>query len=173
MKVVAALVVALLLQLGANAGAASSLPSSTYPPPIAAAHHGYLKECPNPEGIVPFTSTAVASAVREAADFPTASRAAQQLASDRSFWPMLHGSKPGFGLLTGDIAYSSEPIGVGVHGPALYLIERSCGDRLVKATETVVLVPLQPDGQPQNCSDCRVRLLYIDRHGRPLLYFLF
>jgi len=121
---------------------------------------------------VAFTPAAVANAVQEAGDFPNASNATERLASDRSFWPRLHGSKPGFGLIATD-TFSPEPhVGVGVGGPAFYLIERSCGSRVVKATESVVLVPLQPDGQAQNC-DCRVSLFYIDRQGHAMLYFLF
>jgi len=155
-----------------TAGANPSFPSPIYPVPVASARHGYLALCPNPKGIVSFTATAVKVAVRETEQFPKASADMEKLASDRSFWPKIHGSKPGLGIVTvGNSFSASSESGVG--GPAADLINRSCGSRLLKTTQTVALIPLQANGEQQNCADCVVRFFYIDRQGHALLYFVF
>lgn len=157
---------------GSTASANPSFPLSIYPVPVEGARHGYLAQCPNPKGIVPFTATAVKIAIRETDHFPKVSADVEKLASDRSFWTKIHGSKPGFGLITVGSSFSAKPES-GVGGPAGDLINRSCGPRLLKRTQTVALIPLQPNGEQQNCDDCVVRFFYIDRQGHALLYFVF
>jgi hypothetical protein len=95
---------------------------------------------------------------------------AERLASDRSFWSTLRGSS--HSLVSLGERYAAQPAS-GTTGPGFIIIGHSCGSQLLRETETVVLVPLQANGQPQNCAACRAHLYYVDRLGHALLYFLY
>lgn len=176
MKALWALLVAALVVAGTGVGAVAAAGRAEphfspliYPAPVAAAHDGALPTCPNPRGLVPFTSATVRAAAQEAGDFGRATRQAERLASDRSFWSTLR--EPGPSLSQGE-RDAAQPAS-GTTGPGHLIIGYSCGSRLLRDTETVVLVPLQGNGQPQNCAACRAHLYYVDRLGHALLYFLY
>ncbi len=177
MKALWALLAAALVTAGTGVGAVAAANQTgtgysplIYPSPVAAAHEGALSTCPNPRGLVPFTSSTVRAAAREAGDFGQATRQAERLVSDRSFWSTLRESGPHpLGQGQHDVAQPAS----GTTGPGHLIIGHSCGSRLLRDTETVVLIPLQPDGQPQNCTACRTHLYYVDRLGHALLYFLY
>jgi hypothetical protein len=167
------LLVATLLATG-TAGAAGAAGNggphfspSIYPTPVAA-RTGALSACPNPRGLEPFTPAAVHRAVRQASGFTGAGVAAERLESDRSFWPQLRPGPP-LGRPMADEAQAAS----GTIGPGHIIIGHSCGTRLLGETETVVLIPLQANGQPQDCLACRAHFYYIDRLGHALLYFLY
>ena len=176
MKGLLALVVASLLLAGAQveAGAAARLSPSVYPAPVPVVHTGALSSCPNPRGLVPFTSTAVRAAEAEASDYLQTSRAAERLVADRSFWSSIRGigNEVGRAQAATGGPFAAEPAG-GATGPGHLIIGHSCGTRLLRRTETVVMVPLQADGQPQTCDACRASFFYVDRFGHALLYFVY
>jgi hypothetical protein len=168
-----ALVVATLLVAGAAgdaAGAAARLSPSVYPAPVPVVHTGALSSCPNPRGLVPFTPTAVRAAAHEASDYLQVSLAAERLVSDRSFWTSIQPRTQG--PSSSAEPFAAEPA-IGATGPGHLIIGHSCGTRLLDRTETVVIVPLQANGQPQTCLACRASFFYIDRLGHELLYFVY
>jgi hypothetical protein len=169
-----ALVVAALLVAGvaAEAGAAPRLSPSVYPTPVPAVHTGALSACPNPHGLVPFTSNAVRAAAAEASAYLRVSLAAERLVSDRSFWSSIQPRTQGPSSAASAEPFAAEPAS-GATGPGHLIIGHSCGTRLLRRTETVVIVPLQADGQPQACLACRTSFFYIDRLGHALLYFVY
>jgi hypothetical protein len=169
-----ALVVAALLVVGAQAAAdaAARLSPSVYPAPVPVVHTGALSSCPNPRGLVPFTPTAVHAAAFEAGDYLRVSLAAERRASDRSFWSSIQPRTAGSRQVSWDGPFAAEPAS-GATGPGHLIIGHACGAPLLRRTETVEIVPLQADDQPQTCLACRTRLFYIDRLGHALLYFVY
>ena len=171
-----ALVAATLLAVGVAGGAAAApgprVSRSIYPAPVAAVHAGALSTCPNPRGLVPFTAAAVRAAETEASDYLTVSLAAERLVSDRSFWLSIQPRTTGPTQTASDEPSAAEPA-KGTTGPGHLIIGHSCGTRLLGETETVEIVPLQANGQPQTCLACRAHFYYIDRLGHALLYFVY
>ena len=172
-----ALVAATLLATGVAASAAASttgprVSSSIYPAPVPVVHAGALSSCPNPRGLVPFTPAAVRAAETEAGDYLKASLAAERLVADRSFWSSIQPRTAVSPQAASAQPFAAEPAS-GATGPGHLIIGHSCGARLLDKTETVEIVPLQADGQPQTCLACRANFYYVDRLGHALLYFVY
>jgi len=179
MKGFALLVVAVLLAIGAGVGAEATLgPTSNfhasfYPLPVEGAPRQYLAQCPDPSGLESFSYAARQQAIAITKTFTTMNFNDQSIESDPSFWARLATMKFGVGQGSGSAASKAQLEGPLRGGPAYFLIENSCGARLVQHTQTVVLIPLLSNGQEQSCNACRTHYYFIDRHSRALLYFMF
>jgi hypothetical protein len=167
----------LMLSIGLVATAAAArrsgeFPALLYPPPVAAVPDHALALCPNHRGLEPFTSNAMKLALRMAARYDRRNLETDLHNSDRAWWPdvrrMWRTRRPGSDIRNG-IVLGSEPtarIGFDVFmGPA-------CATTTLKKSFTVTIGPNQT-GAGMHRNACNSHLFFIDRRGRPLIYFLY
>jgi hypothetical protein len=154
------------------AGASDGFPASIYPSAVAAVPGHALALCPNLQGLEPFTSTTLSLARRAAWSYGRNSLDTDLRNSDRAWWPevrrMWGTGRPGTGF-AGHVVLGFEPTarsGFAVFaGPA-------CGTATLKRSLMVTIGPSQVRPGP-HCSACNSHLFFINRHGRPLIYFLY
>jgi hypothetical protein len=154
------------------AAAAGGFPPSIYPSPVAAVPGHALALCPNRQGLDPFTSPAVRLALRAAASYGRQNLDTDLRNSDRAWWPqvrrMWRTGRPGTGL-SNHVVLGSESTAQSAFavfmGPA-------CGSTTLRKSLMVTVGPSQAGSAP-HCSACNSHLFFINRRGRPLIYFLY
>ncbi len=166
-----ALLVAATGGIGVAAATGSgSFPSGTYPAPVAS-HGGALTACPNAAGLEAFDNKTAGLAVRIASNYDRTSLANDLRHSDRAWWPqvrqMWRSQKPVNGVVN-QAVYRSGP----AESTAYSVIVRfSCGAGLIAKSLTVGIGPHQT--RSMHCSACVSTLFFVDRRGRPLIYYLY
>ena len=154
------------------AGASGGFPPSIYPSPVVAAPGHALALCPNPQGLEPFTSAAARLARRAAASYDRQNLETDLRNSDRAWWPqvrrMWRRGRPVTGL-TNHVVLGSEP--TAQSGFAVFM-SPACGTTTLKKSLMVTIGPSQAGSGP-HCSACNSHLFFINRRGRPLIYFLY
>jgi hypothetical protein len=147
--------------------AATQFSASVYPPPVAS-RGGALAACPNPAGLERFNSTSRKLAVKDAGSYGRVSLAFDLRHSDRAWWPTLRqmwrSANPGRWL-------SLQIVRGSVLGPHMFqsgVARYSCGSTLVADSLDVVVGPRNL----HNSNDSTVSLVFIDRRGRTLVYWV-
>ena len=144
-----------------------------YPSPIPAKPSSTLTQCPNPKGLVAFTTTAIALAVRETSQMTVGEGSATELETDPSFWSSL-ATLNSRSTTKSTSQYPRQEVLKGVpSAPGATIVASSCGKDLVLQTEVIFVVPLTSAGVRANCNACTAQYYYIDRLGHALLYWVF
>lgn len=166
-----------LLVGGATLDVASSSGTPTYSPliypsPVSAASSAALAQCPNPQGLVSFTTRATLRAKWETNQVAVKDLPAAKLATDPSLWSSLaslnsrHDSYPTQNFPRSDL------IKVTPITPDATTVETSCGEALIAKTVVIEVIPLNSAGI-RTCNDCTVNYYFIDRRDHVLLYGVF
>ena len=155
--------------VGTTAAASPVFPASTYPTPVAARSGGALAACPNPGGLERFDGRSTALAVRIASHYDRTSETVDLRNSDRAWWPqvrrMWHTGKPGRG-----VSYQVvEGTSLGSIISHAIVVRYSCGQKLPADSLSVYIGPRVRHG----CAACVASLFFVDRRGRPLIYYLY
>jgi hypothetical protein len=172
-KVVTFLMLAVAVIASAAAAYGSSVfPASVYPPPVAAVLGHALALCPNPDGLKAFTSKATTLALQAAASYDRRNVETDLRNSDRAWWPQVRRiwrtGRPGKGVVNRVVLGSER---AAKSGFAVFL-RPACGTPNLMRSLIVTVGPTQA-GQRPHCSACNAHLFFIDRRGRPLIYFLY
>ena len=151
--------------------ASSGFPALTYPQPLAAVPDHALALCPNHRGLEPFTREATELALRAAAVYGHRNLETDLQNSDRAWWPdvrqLWRTAHPRSGVGSG-VVLGSEP--TMQSGYALFM-GPACGSLTVQRSLVVTIGPSLAGHS--HCDACRSHLFFIDRRGRPLIYFLY
>jgi hypothetical protein len=152
----------------AVARAATPPAASVYPPPVHARAAGALAACPNPAGLERFSATSRSLAVQIAAGFGRTRLAADLRHSDRAWWPAVHRA-----WRTGrpDQGMPSEAVRGTALGADMFqsdVARNSCGSGLVADSLDVVIGPRNLRGS----NDLTTNLVFVNRRGRPLVYWI-
>lgn len=147
-----------------------TLNPSVYPPPVKAHPDGALGACPSPSGLEAFNARARKLAGAIAHSYGHASLAVDLRNSDRAWWPHVRAmwrwpakeraEEVVYGFGTGS-RYS------GGYSPLLVF---SCGEALVTKTVGVGVGPRQ-SGHNRGCNACISTLFFVNRRGKPLIYY--
>lgn len=141
----------------------SGFPAHVYPAALGAAGSD-LAACPNPQGLESFDAAAVAAAFASAARYNsyTSSLWGDLRSSDRSWWAGLFATwaSPDYDRDTHTVE-SEGPASADPFAPA---IAHACGEWLLR--ESIVI-----DVGPSAYSSQVSHLFFVDRAGRPLVYF--
>jgi hypothetical protein len=152
----------------AVARAATPPAASVYPPPVHARAGGALAACPNPAGLERFSATSRSLAVQIAAGFGRTGLAADLRHSDRAWWHAVRHNwrtgRPARGM-TSDAVRGSK---LGAHMFQSDVARYSCGPRLVADSLDVVVGPRHLRGS----NDVTTNVVFVNRHGRPLVYWV-
>ena len=138
-------------------------PSSLYPPPSAARGRD-LRSCPDPEGLEPFDARAIAAARASARKFNayTSSFYGDLQSSDRSWWKDVFAEWIGYAYdRDTHTVVSAQPASRDTFAAA---VAHACGTKLVHDS---VVIDVGPSAYSFQVS----HLYYLDRRGRPLVYF--
>jgi hypothetical protein len=154
----------------ATATGSSKSPPAGYPAPVAS-HGGALTACPNPAGLEPFDTKTASLAVRIASSYDRTSLANDLRQSDRSWWPqvreMWRSPKSANGVVS-QAVYRSGPAEKSAYS---VIVRFSCGANLIAESLTVGMGPHQT--RSMHCSACVSTLFFVNRRGRPLIYYLY
>jgi hypothetical protein len=172
-KVVTFLMLAVAVIAGAAAAHGSNVfPASIYPPPVTAVHGHALALCPSPVGLEPFTSKATTLALQAAASYDRRNVETDLRNSDRAWWShvrrMWRTGRPGKEVVN-RVVLGSEP--AAKSGFAVF-VRPACGAPNLRRSLMVTVGPSQAGPGP-HCSACNSNLFFIERRGRPLIYFLY
>lgn len=145
--------------------------SSVYPAPTKS-RGGALTACPSLRGLQAFSHRAVRKARREVSRFARVSLSYDIAVSDpawqsnvRAAWKQ-KGELPGLGpeFVLGpfrEIPYSG-------------IVKYSCGRAILSHTVTLRTVPGRDHkSDPPGCVACRTTYFLLNRHGHPLIYFVY
>lgn len=144
-----------------------------YASPLPAKPSSALAQCPNPKGLVAFTTTAIALAVRETSQMTVGGLPATKLETDPSFWSSL-ATLNSSRTTKSTSQYPRQEVIKGVpSAPGATIVASSCGEDLVLKTEVIFVVPLTSAGVRANCNDWTAQYYYIDRLGHALLHWVF
>jgi len=144
-----------------------------YPSPIPARSSAALTLCPNPKGLVDFTSAEIAVATRDTSLMTAGELPATKFETDSSLWTSLailnsrHATKPST-QFPGQEVITEAP-----SGPGAVIVTSACGRGLIAKTKVVNVVLLTSAGAQANCNDCTAHYYYLDRRGHALLYGVF
>ena len=151
--------------------AVDQFPAAVYPQSVAATPDHALALCPNPSGLVAFSAKARKAAVQAAKAYDRASLAADLRNSDRAWWSnvrkMWASGHPGTDVEKRVVLGSGPTAASGLSvfmGPA-------CGASTLAKSLMVTIGPPQSPGNV--CDACRSHLFFVDRAGRPLIYYLY
>lgn len=138
-------------------------PAATYPPPVPSQGHD-LPACPSNEGIEPFSASAVTKALAIARRFNAfvSSFYGDLSSTDRAWWSSV------FGDWVSNF-YDNDTHSVVSHGPAsddlfAAAVAHACGEDLVHDSMVVVVGPSGYSSQVSH-------IYFLDRDGKPLIYF--
>jgi len=159
LSILALLLAATVTVSVATAAASSGFPRSIYPPPVRS-RGGALAACPNPVGLQPITAGARTAAVKSATRYSPTSRAFDLRGSDRAWWPLIRRVPAS----ANEVVDSSEPL---TRSDYSMIVRFSCGSSLVSKSLEVTVGP-----RNARCEACRSQLLFINRRGRTLLYYV-
>ena len=161
-----------VVAISATARGSNGFPASIYPPPVAAVPDHALALCPNHQGLKPFTSDATKLALQAAASYDRRNLETDLHNSDRAWWPdvrrIWRTGHPGSGL-SNSVVLGLEPT---VHSGFARFISPACGTLTLNRSLTVTIGPSQAGPGP-HCNACNSHVFFIDRRGRPLIYFLY
>lgn len=151
--------------------AATKRPDALHPLPVEATPGHAVALCPNPAGLQVFTSVATQRARREADAYGRRSVAADLANSDRAWWAHVQAlwKTPKARKDFIDVVVGSEP--AARSGFAVFL-RPACGAATLKRTRMVTVGPSQA-GAGSHCDACNTHFFYVDRGGRPLLWFIY
>lgn len=146
-------------------------PDALHPLPVKAARGHAVALCPNPTGLQGFTSVVRERAGREAGAYGRRSLAADLTNSDRAWWPQVQAlwKTPSARKDISDVVVGSET--AARSGFAVFL-RPACGPATLKRTLMVTVGPSQT-GPGSHCDACNTHLFYVNRGGRPLLWFIY
>jgi hypothetical protein len=153
-------------------GSASFSPL-VYPSPIPAKSTAALTQCPNPKGLVDFTSAEIAVATRDTSLMTVGQRPATKLETDSSLWSSLaifnsrHATQPTLQFPGQEVILDAPS------GPGAVIVASACGESLIAKTKVIDVVLLTSAGVRANCNDCTAQYYFIDRRGHALLYGAF
>jgi hypothetical protein len=139
---------------------APGYPATVYPPPSPAEPGPGLSSCPSSAGLGSFDRASRAAATTEAEQFNTEFFGALRSA-DRSWWPSTYAE---WAIPTGlgrHRAVRTEPADRDLYGS---VIAHACGSRILDLSEVVVVGPSEYSEQVSH-------FYFIDRDGRPLVYY--
>lgn len=156
----------------ATASASSGFPASIYPPAVAAVPGHALALCPSRRGLEPFGPTATTLALQAAGSYDRRNLETDLRNSDRAWWPdvrqMWHTGHPEGGL-SNSVVLGSEP--TARSGFAVFM-GPACGAFTLNRSLMVTVGPSHAGPGP-HCAACNSHLFFVDRRGRPLIYFLY
>ena len=166
-----------LVVAGAILGAAPSFGSVTfsplfYPSPVPAKTSTAMAQCPNPKGLIVFTSTAISQADHETSQVAAGKLPVTKLKTDPSFWHSLAAFNLHLASNKTPRFPRQEVIKGALSGPGDATVSSSCGKGLVAKTEVMEVIPLNAAGV-RACDDCVTNYYYVDRLGRTLFYWVF
>lgn len=166
-----------LVVTGAILDAAPSFGSATfsplvYPSPVPAKTSTAMAQCPNPNGLVVFTPTAISQADDETSQVAAGKLPETKLKTDPSFWSSLaafnlHLASNKTPQFPRQEVFKGVPSGAGDA-----IISSYCGKGLVAKTEVMEVIPLNAAGV-RTCNDCVSNYYYVDRLGHTLFYGVF
>jgi len=151
---------------------AASFPAAIYPAPVAAAPHHAVTLCPNPVGLQPFDDATIALALKAALAYHHTSLTTDLRASDRSWWPNVRAMWASTKRRTGPLSVTvvgSEPAATSSFA---VFMRPACGAATLGQSLMVTVGPTQSSPGP-HCAACSSPLFFVDRHGRPLLYYVY
>jgi hypothetical protein len=157
------------------AGAAGGFPAPTYPAPVAAASGHGLALCPNPQGLQPFTSSTVKLARQAAARYDRKSLETDLSNADRAWWlevrRMWRSGHPGKGFFNYGrlVVLGAEPA---AQSGFQVFMRPACGVTTLKRSLMVTIGPSRAGPGP-HCDACDSHLFFVNRRGRPLIYYLY
>jgi hypothetical protein len=165
---VAALTLLVVTGVALAAVSVDQFPASVYPQPVTATPDHALALCPNPSGLQAFDSKATQIALEAAQAYDRASLATDLRNSDRAWWSNVRklwsSGHPGAGVEQ-RVVLGSEP--AAKSGFAVFMAPACGATTLAKS----LLVTIGPPQSP--CDACRSHLFFVDRAGRPLIYYLY
>lgn len=143
----------------------ASYPLTIYPQPVVS-KGAAMSLCPDASDLEQFKPAAIDRARTEAGLYGRLSLATDLRDADRAWWPtvkrMWRTRGPHFAgqsVLESGLAATS--------GYQVFL-EPACGAAVVEKTLVVTIGP-----RNENCDACRSQLFFVDRRGRPLVYYLY
>lgn len=141
------------------------------PSPVRARPGHAVALCPNPSGLEAFAPSARQRAAREAGAYGRRSLAADLANTDRAWWPHVRAlwNTQTARKQSNDVVLGSEP--ATRSGFAVFL-RPACGAATLRRTLMVTLGPSQAGPGP-HCDACNAHLFYVERRGRPLLWFIY
>lgn len=162
--------VVVMAGLVSSGAAAAAMAGSKYQPAPVASKGGALRKCPNPNGLVKFTAVAQRGAVRDALTYGRKSLRTDLSYSDRAWWPDVKtlwrtpSMRKG---LNGEHSYGTR---AGRQMPYATVVRASCGSGLVAKSLTVSVGP--DPKHASGCNACISSIFFVDRFGRPLIYWI-
>lgn len=155
--------------IGVAAANATNL-DATQPPPVKAKPGHGVALCPNPRGLGAFGSAPTRLASQVAALYDRRSLATDLRNTDRAWWPHVRtlwnssGASRAKTVVLGSQSAASS-------GFAIFL-RPACGTATVSRSLMVTVGPSQ-SGPGPHCNACNSHLFYVNRGGRPLLWFVY
>jgi hypothetical protein len=142
-----------------------------HPSPVKARPGHAVALCPNPTGLQSFTSVELQRAAHEADAYGRRSLAADLANSDRAWWPRVRAlwKTATVRKHNTDAVVGSEP--AARSGFAVFL-RPACGAAILRRTLMVTVGPSQAGSGP-HCDACNAHFFYVERTGRPLLWFIY
>ena len=142
-----------------------------HPPPVTANPGHAVALCPDPRSLQLFTSVAKRRAAREADAYGRRSLALDLANADQAWWPHVRAlwKTRAARKHSSYVVLGSEP--ATRSGFAVFL-RPACGTSTLQRTLMVTVGPSQAGPGP-HCDACNVHLFYVERRGRPLLWFIY
>jgi hypothetical protein len=160
------------LGLAAAGHAARGFPPRIYPVPVAAVPGHAVGLCPSHRGLAAFTTQATKLGVQQAQSYARSNLETDLRNADRAWWPEVRRNwRTGRPASASSrlVALGSEP--AAQSGYAVFL-RPACGTSTLKRSLMVTIGPSQAGPGP-HCNACNVHLFFIDRRGRPLVWFVY
>ena len=161
----------IIAALASVSAAGAKQPDALHPPVVRARPGHAVALCPNPGGLQGFTSVARQRARREAHTYGSRSLAADLANTDRAWWPHVRAlwkSQPARKRRTDVVAGTESATRSGF---AVFL-RPACGSVTLERTLMVTVGPSQAGPGP-HCSACNAHFFYVERRGRPMLWFIY
>jgi hypothetical protein len=142
-----------------------------HPFPVKGTPGHAVELCPNPSGLQVFNSVALQRAAREADAYGRRSLDADLANTDRAWWPHVrelwktHTARKH----DTDVVVGSEPA---MRSGFAVFLRPACGAATLKRTLMVTVGPSQVGPGP-HCDACNAHFFYVERTGRPLLWFVY
>jgi len=142
-----------------------------HPSPVQARPGHGVELCPNPNGLQVFTSVVRQRAVLAASAYGRRSLAVDLANTDRAWWQHVRAlwkTRTAQKHST-DVVVGSEP--AALSGFAVFL-RPACGAATLDRTLMVTVGPSQAGSGP-HCDACNAHFFYLERRGRPMLWFIY
>lgn len=139
---------------------------SKYQPPPVKSKGGALALCPNPRGLEKFSAGVVRLAMEDALSYGTKSLESDLGHSDRAWWPEVRRLWQSTANRKGLKNQRVDGRQMGVHIAYASVVRASCGLGLVIKSLSIGVGP-----RPSDCNDCVASMFFVDRLGRPFVYW--